>query len=582
VKAGIWFLGMMVCLLCAGSAQAAYHHEGERDAGKFLEVYPEKAGTKLDHCALCHAGGQVDNRGTMVPVGSCQWCHGTYGYDAAGGQEALTGTLNPYGLAYLAANRTAQAVLDIDEADSDGDGQSNKTEITANRFPGDPGDHPGLAEAPYRVYNRAQLEALPQHTQFLLMNTSRSGDFYAQYTGVPMKELLDDAGILDSATSITVYAPDGWSQDHPLSYDAGLDMYHVYGNAPEADYQYPPATYYYDNDADQSKNPDYGWCDYSAPSCSGRAHGSSIQVTGGLKALLALKRDGANLDPGLLNGENKLDGSGPFRVVVPQKYPEAPDQSSKSDFQAVIWPYENAWDHNAGSCSRSATILKVNPLPEGTTDINVLEAGWSYIDQEKIIVYGAIDGTDSNGNGILDSEEGQDEARDMDQDGIADYKDADTACFRHTRGSSNIRINCSHGSFSQVTALEDSDPVLSQVGKPLNKQIPYGALKFDITGLTPGQEVTVQIEMPENVPVNATYYKITESGWNELPLGSNDGDRIITITLTDGDPATDTDNLANGTIVDPGALVTDITSSSDESDDSCFIGSARPGFYGLF
>ncbi len=30
----------------------AYHHEGEKDAEKFLTVYPNKAGTKLDHCAL--------------------------------------------------------------------------------------------------------------------------------------------------------------------------------------------------------------------------------------------------------------------------------------------------------------------------------------------------------------------------------------------------------------------------------------------------------------------------------------------------------------------------------------------------
>jgi hypothetical protein len=30
-------------------------------------------------------------------------------------------------------------------------------------------------------------------------------------------------------------------------------------------------------------------------------------------------------------------------------------------------------------------------LPEGTTDIDLLEAGWGYIDTNKIVVYGAID-----------------------------------------------------------------------------------------------------------------------------------------------------------------------------------------------
>jgi hypothetical protein len=33
--------------------------------------------------------------------------------------------------------------------------------------------------------------------------------------------------------------------------------------------------------------------------------------------------------------------------------------------------------------------VKVEPLPAGTTDVP-LEAGWSYIDQRKIIVYGAV------------------------------------------------------------------------------------------------------------------------------------------------------------------------------------------------
>jgi hypothetical protein len=568
----LWMI-MAVAVFSAPVVQAAYHHEGEKDAGKFLSVYPESAGTKLDHCALCHTGGSYQSGGKTVQVGSCQWCHRTYGYDGSGGASALTGTLNLYGKAYLAANRTAEGVSNIASADSDGDGYSNAVEINAGNFPGNANDHPGLVSAPYRIYTKAQLEAMEQHTQFLLMNTSRSGDFYAEYTGVPMKDLLDDAGILlDLATSITVYAPDGWAQDHPLNYEPDLEMYHVYGNAPESDFQYPSATYYYDNVADQAKNPDYGWCDYSAPSCVGRAHGGAIVVEHGLMAILALKQDGAYLIPGLLNDENKLDGSGPFRVVVPQKYPNAPDQSSRSAMQGVLWPYENGWDHNAGACTRSATIIKVNPLPEGTSDIDILEAGWNYIDQEKIIIYGAIDGTDSNGNGVLDSEEGTSETDDMDGDGIPDYKDADTASVRHAKGSSKIRINCSAGEFSLIQALNETDPALSQTGKPTDRSCPYGALKFNITGLTPGQTVTVELEMPENVPTSATFYKILSTGWSLLAFGSNNGDKLITLTLTDGDPATDLDGLANGTIVDPGVLTTDDTADSDD-DDSCFINS---------
>lgn len=567
-----WMIGlMMVSLFTGATALAAYHHEGEVDADKFLSAYPDKAGTKLDNCNLCHRGGSyINSKDKEVELGSCQWCHQTYGYDGAGDIEE---TINSYGAAYKTAGRNAAAASAIDTADSDGDGYTNAQEITANTFPGNDGDHPGLNSAPYRIYTRDQLEALGSHNQFMLMNTSRSGDFYAEYTGVPIKDLLDDAGILDTATGIWVYAPDGWGQSHPMEHNPDLDMYHVYGNAPGESYQYPPATYYYDLDADKAHNPDYGWCDYSAPSCTGRTHGDAIPVTNGLKAILAYKREGAYLDAGVLNDENKLDGEGPFRVVVPQKYAQAPDQSSKSDDQEVLWPYNYEWDHNAGSCSRSATIIKIEPLPEGTTDIDILEAGWGYVDQNKIIIYGALDGTDSNGNGILDSEEGSD---DIDADGTPDYMDATTATFRHPNGIDNVQLQASHGNFANVACLSDEDPSLPQDGKPASP-FPYGVNQFLVTGITDGQEITVTIVYPDNVPTSAKYYKINASGqWTEIPFGSNDGDNRITLTLTDGDPLTDSDGVANGIISDPGGLTTEATSGSSSGSSSggssgCFI-----------
>jgi hypothetical protein len=381
MKTRISIVGLLAILLAVASvAFAAYHHEGEMDSDKFLAAYPEKAGTKLDHCALCHTGGSYERYEGADPttLGSCQWCHYSYGYDGSGN---IVDTLNQYGKDYYAAGRDQQAVIDIQGEDSDDDGYTNQAEIQANRFPGNADDDPGKQPAPFKVYSRAQLAALPQHTQFLLMNTSRSGDFYAQYSGVPVEDLLADAGMLDSATGITVFAPDGWSQYHPIELDETPEMYHI----KDVEGGYQPATFYYDPEAKE-------WCDYSAPSVAGRNHGDPIAVEGGLKAILAYKREGVNLDPGILTEENKLDGEGPYRLVAPQKVPSPPDQSSRSDNQDVIWPYTEDWDHNAGACTRSVTIIRVEPLPEGTTDIDVLEAGWDYIDEEKVVVYGAIAG----------------------------------------------------------------------------------------------------------------------------------------------------------------------------------------------
>ena len=564
-------LGSVLLVLAMASAGlCAYHHEGERDAEKFLSAYPAKTGTKLDHCALCHSGGEYESKGNMVALGSCQWCHYTYGYDASGN---ILDTLNPYGKAYHDNGRSTAAIQNIENLDSDGDGYINIVEIQANRYPGDANDDPSKILAPYRVYTKAQLEAMGQHTQFLLMNTSRSGDYYAEYTGIVLEDLLNDAGMLPSATGIIVYSPDGWSQYHPLDQDPDPELYYVRG-------VYPSSVYYYDVQADQAENPVDGWCDYSAPSCKGRNPLDAISVEGGLKTILAYKREGSPMDPGILNEDNKLDGEGPFRVVPPQKNPTPPDQSSKSENQDVIWPYDFDWDHNAGASTRTVTIIKVEPMPAGTTDIDLLEAGWAYVDQEKIVIYGGIDGTDSNGNGILDSEEGTDASSDFNGNGIPDYQDPRTARLRQANGADFILLDTSNGAFIEVEALNHDDPSVCQTSKP-DMDFPCGATRFTITGLAPGESVTVSLVMPEDVPTSAKYYKISATdGWQEIPFGSNDGDNIITITVTDGDPLTDADGVENGTIVDPGAIATSDAppvSGGGGGGGGCFITTLRDG-----
>ena len=380
-KGWVFVLGFLAMVgLSSSLAFSAYQHQGEGDSPKFLSVYPSKAGTKLDSCALCHSGGAYTSGGKVTTLGSCQWCHYKYGYDKSGD---ISTTLNPYGKDYRDNGRSTAAFGAIENRDSDGDGYSNKDEIAAVRYPGDATDDPSKITAPFRVYTKAQLQTLAQHTQFLLMNTTKSGDYYAQYSGVPIQDLLARAGMLPSATGIKVYSPDGFSTTHPLTLDPNPSLYHVNGT-------YPGTTYYYNTQADVKLNPTSGWCDYSAPSCTGRQNGDAINNPNGLKLLLAFQRDGTDLTPGVLNASNTLDGEGPFRVVPPQKTPGPPDQASTASNQAVIWPYNKNADHNAGFSTRSTTIIRVEPLPAGTTDINTLEAGWNYIDQEKIVIYGAL------------------------------------------------------------------------------------------------------------------------------------------------------------------------------------------------
>jgi hypothetical protein len=230
-----------------------------------------------------------------------------------------------------------------------------------------------------------QLKAMTRKTEFLAMNASKSDDSYSEYSGVAVEELLARSGMLSSATGIKVYAPDGFSVYHPLDAPATVTT----GIYPVR-WTYPQGTFLYSPVADMLTNPTGGWVNYASPAAAGRASGSLIDVPGGLKLMLAYARDGAAMTPGALTPANKLDGEGPYRLIPPQLVSGPLDQRSTNSSSTLIWPYNGALDHNAGYSSRSATIIKVEPLPAGTTDINVFEAGWDLLDANKVVVYGAL------------------------------------------------------------------------------------------------------------------------------------------------------------------------------------------------
>ncbi len=380
MKKKLVVLSMFFAVICCTGAYGAYFHMGEADAPKFQQAYPELKDSKLDDCTLCHQGGQyVDEKGQTRTLGTCQWCHYTYGYDASGD---ITETINPYGKDYVNAGRSVSAFASIESKDSDGDTYTNKQEIAALAFPGDPGDNPGKVPAPRITYTLNEIKNnLTSHTQFLLMNTNRAGDWYAEYEGVPLYDLLLDAGMDEATTTgVAVFSPDGFSYVYDLK--PGGASYYVKGT-------YPQASYYYDVQADKANG---GWCSYAAPSCRGRQQGDRISVDGGLQLILAYTRDGADLVPGYLDEENKLglDSEGPFRTVVPQIIPGPPDQLSTAATQDVVWPYDKNADHNAGFSERAVVAIRVEPLPEGTADFNWYEGGWGYVDDKQVIIYGNL------------------------------------------------------------------------------------------------------------------------------------------------------------------------------------------------
>jgi len=394
----------LVCIsLCAvlgmvSAARAAYHHMDEQDGPRFQETYPELAGTKLDDCTLCHRGNQyTTGMGNVVTESSCQFCHVTYGYDGSGD---ILETLNGYGQDYRSAGRSVDAFGAIENKDSDNDTYSNIDELTAIRWPGDASDDPGKVAAPHIVITLEDLEAdFAYHEQFMLMNTSRSGDYYATYGGVAMQDLLETAGRKNKYTSITVTAPDGFSFNFDREDNDG-ENYFIEGS-------YPPAIYYYDSLADTANG---GWADYSSPGCQGRTNGQPITVDGGLKLILAYKQDGTYMDVAYLDQEGRIEGSGPFRAVPPQRLPGYPDQLSTAETPYDFWQYdadELETDHNGGFSARGVAAVRVEPLPDGTTEYDwqttETDAGWAFLTNKEIVVYGNLRNGDISGT-VTDSQ----------------------------------------------------------------------------------------------------------------------------------------------------------------------------------
>lgn len=81
--------------------------------------------------------------------------------------------------------------------------------------------------------------------------------------------------------------------------------------------------------------------------------------------------------------------------------------------------------------------------------------------------------------------------------------------------------------------------------------LPYGMFNFTVCCMT-GSTVTLNITLPGSVPIGTKWYKYNGGAWDALPIGDDDGDNFITVTLTDGDPIEDEDSVS-GQVTDQGA-----------------------------
>jgi hypothetical protein len=125
----------------------------------------------------------------------------------------------------------------------------------------------------------------------------------------------------------------------------------------------------------------------------------------------------------------------------------------------------------------------------------------------------------------------------------------DTATVNTATGTGTATFSTSAGGIAKLTATAPAEITCVALGV----EFPHGFFSFNILGLDPGETVTVTITLPSPMPAGTQYWKCQNGTFIDCTslLGDNDGDNVLTLTLTDGGLG-DADGIANGTIIDPG------------------------------
>ncbi len=364
------------------SSRSYQGHANDADINNFVRVNQNSIGTRLDDCQTCHQGGTVlDDEERAVRANPCDYCHFVIHPPEGWSQlpENMAETLNFYGAAYAAAGRDADAIRDIADDDSDEDGHSNAVEIEDLRYPGDAGSHPGLTVCPVLTVTMAEIQAMPAHQQFGLANANKQQfDIYATHTGVRLLDLLAARGVdLTGATSVEILAPDGYARSFTLE---------------QISRQYPPHRFFSGLGVEDLGS-ECAFVEYPAETYD-YAYGD--EISDAQWHILAYARDGHPLDSSYLDPTTgRIVGEGPFRNIMPPASGDdarnRPDRGRNRDTSGCTtseWNYDDSKDHNAGSMVKAAVIIRIQPMPEGCEEFDIINGGWAMVDAEQILIYG--------------------------------------------------------------------------------------------------------------------------------------------------------------------------------------------------
>ena len=200
---------------------------------------------------------------------------------------------------------------------------------------------------------------------------------------------------------------------------------------------------------------------------------------------------------------------------------------------------------------------------------------------------------DSNANRIPDDQEVSHDV-DLNEDGIADNDQPEAIkCVEGSRQTGTVGVCKVSDSITAIEAIEMIDPaeVSDKIRRP--KKLLTGLFSYRLSVSEPGATATVRIYFSRDISKSTVFYKYdTINGWQDYSEHTtfNDDGRSINLELKDGGSG-DSDGVANGSIVDPGALAeasnevetsegaVSYSDSDGGSESGCFIATATFGSY---
>jgi hypothetical protein len=371
---GISVAAAMVLATVAGIC--AYKTHQEEDSALFFDTYPNLAGTKMDGCDACHSrvSGLPPGAasGKQVVLSSCDSCHRVTDYGRRKGN-----TLTSYGRHYLDAGRNAAAFAAIASRDSDGDGDGNEAELKAGTNPGDPASAPDKKPAPQVTLSLNELtkKGIPSLVQTIFVNVTKSkdGDSYSDLRGFRLIDVLEAAGLTKEAKSVDVISLDGYITTFSIE---------------QLRRSYPQAAPVLGLDSNTLG--ECGWVRYGAKNLKEGVPLPDANI------LLTYEVNGEPYPPASITSENRLTGSGPFRVAAPQmKNPGIPDLSSRATDACVKkmpakFHYNRDYEKNSDYCAKAVVAIRVNPMPAGTMDIDWPQLAAKAIEEKSVVIFGAL------------------------------------------------------------------------------------------------------------------------------------------------------------------------------------------------